>query len=95
VGTVTEKVKDAAATVGEYAGQARETVQDWAATAGECVSSAAGSARDWATDAAGHTGEALGDFGKEATSLIRRYPVPALLIGFGVGFLLAKTLHRD
>ena len=33
----------------------------------------------------------LGDFGKEAAVLIRRHPLPAVLIGFGVGLLLGRA----
>jgi uncharacterized protein YjbJ (UPF0337 family) len=31
---------------------------------------------------------------ENVTDLIRRYPVPSLLIGLGVGYLLARTLRR-
>jgi hypothetical protein len=36
-------------------------------------------------------GEQLGDFGKEITTMVRRYPIPALLVGFGVGLLLGRA----
>lgn len=34
------------------------------------------------------------DMRNEATSLIRRYPVQALLVGFGVGYLVSHGLER-
>jgi len=30
----------------------------------------------------------------DLTDLIRRYPVPSLLIGLGVGYLLARSMKR-
>ena len=35
--------------------------------------------------------ERVEDFGSEVTTLIRRHPIPALLIGFGVGLLLGRA----
>jgi len=29
----------------------------------------------------------------ELTTLIRRHPVPALLVGFGIGFMLARVIR--
>jgi ElaB/YqjD/DUF883 family membrane-anchored ribosome-binding protein len=34
------------------------------------------------------------DMAQEATDLVRSYPVQSLLIGIGIGFLLAKTTRR-
>jgi hypothetical protein len=33
----------------------------------------------------------FGAMGKEVTNLVRRYPIQALLVGLGVGFLLARA----
>lgn len=79
VATAVEKAKDAAGAVADYAGQAQEKVQEWASTA-----------KEYASDAYDRTGEALQYAGDETTNLIRRYPIPALLIGFGIGFLLGR-----
>ena len=40
-------------------------------------------------DSVAHT---AGDFNKEVTDLIKKHPVPALLIGFGVGLLMGRAL---
>jgi hypothetical protein len=37
-------------------------------------------------------GEYLGDFQKKTTSTIRQYPIQAVLIGFGVGALVATLV---
>jgi hypothetical protein len=95
LGTVTEKARDVASTVSDYAGQAREKVQDWTSSAGETLSQASHTAQDWASDAAHWTGEHATDFGRDVTQMIRRYPVPALLIGFGFGFLLARLSSKS
>lgn len=65
---------------GDYAGQARETVQQ-----------VGDKAEKWARDAYESTSETVGDFGKEVTRLVKNHPLPALLIGFGVGLLLGRT----
>jgi ElaB/YqjD/DUF883 family membrane-anchored ribosome-binding protein len=65
---------------GEYAGQARETVQQ-----------VGDKAERWARDAYETTSETVGDFGKEVTRLVKNHPLPALLIGFGIGLLLGRT----
>jgi hypothetical protein len=30
----------------------------------------------------------------DLTELIRRYPMPALLIGLGIGYLVARSIRR-
>src|SRR5690348_3765313 len=72
-------------TAGEYLGQARDKVKEWAGGAGEGIGQAADRVQHWAEDAYDTAGDKLGDFGKEVTVMIRRYPVPALLVGFGLG----------
>jgi hypothetical protein len=38
--------------------------------------------------------EGLGGMGRDITNLIRQNPIPALLVGVGIGFLLAKITAR-
>ena len=47
--------------------------------------------QEWAGDAYDYAADHVGDFGKEVTSMIRRHPLPAVLIGFGIGLLLGRT----
>jgi len=47
-------------------------------------------AQEYATTAA-HKAE---DVGRGLTDLIRQYPMPALLVGFGLGFLVAQLTTR-
>ena len=39
--------------------------------------------------------EGLSGMAEDVASLIKRNPIPALFIGVGIGFLLARTLCRD
>jgi len=57
----------------------------------------AGSAATVVTDTAAGVGtyvqeKGLQGLSDELTQLIRRYPVPALLVGLGIGFVIARTI---
>jgi hypothetical protein len=91
VEAVKEKVQDVAAGASELAGKAKDTAQDWAAAA----ANAAGQAKDKAVELASTAADTVGDLGQDVTRLIRRYPLQALLIGFGVGFLLARVTRHS
>lgn len=91
VETVKETAQDVASGAANLAGRAKETAQEWASAAGD----AAGQAGEKVQEAASYAMDRAGDFGQELTRLIRRNPVSALLISFGIGFLLARTLPRS
>jgi ElaB/YqjD/DUF883 family membrane-anchored ribosome-binding protein len=91
ISAVADKASAIADKAGDFAGQARDKVRDWAGDAGEGATQAADKVQHWAEDAYAFSGEHLGEFGRECTSLIRRYPVQALLVGFGVGLLLGRA----
>jgi hypothetical protein len=38
--------------------------------------------------------EGIAGMAEDITELIRRNPVPAMLVGVGIGFMLAKLLRR-
>lgn len=38
--------------------------------------------------------ENLSEMAQDVTNLVRRYPITALAIGFGLGFILARTVSR-
>ncbi len=82
---VTETVKDVAAAAGDAAGQAKDKVQEWSSTAFTQV-------KDTTQELAGAASDKAADFGKDVAALIRRYPLPALLVGFGAGLLLGRVL---
>jgi hypothetical protein len=88
VETAKETAKDVAAAMGDAAGQAKEKVQQWSSAAFAQVT-------DKTRELASVTADRAEDLGKELTGLIRRYPLPALLVGFGVGFLLSRVTRSN
>lgn len=59
-----------------------------------------GNATDAVADSLEHTGryiqqEGLLGMAKDVTELIRRNPVPAVLVGVGLGFMLAQMFRRE
>jgi ElaB/YqjD/DUF883 family membrane-anchored ribosome-binding protein len=77
--------------VSNVAEQAKEKVKDWTSDAADTARQASDKVQKWAGDAYDATAEKVGDFGQEMTSLIRKHPIPSLLIGFGVGLLLGRV----
>jgi len=100
-GTVADKARDVASNIGQKAENATEAVgsgmQSLAGTIrdrgpqggflGGAASSVAG-----ALDSSGRYLEEQGLSGmaEDVTNLIRRNPIPAMLVGIGLGFLLAR-----
>ena len=68
-------------------------VEGVVAAVGEAAGQVKDKVQEWATTAADKTGGAAGDVGRGLTDLIRRHPLPALLVGFGLGLLLARTMR--
>jgi hypothetical protein len=89
--TVRDAAQNVAAGASSIAGRVQETAESWAATAGE----AAGTAKDAVYDAAGSVADCAGDFGATVTKTIRQYPLQAVLVGFGIGFLLGQMRPRS
>jgi uncharacterized protein YjbJ (UPF0337 family) len=84
--TVTSAAQDVASNMAETAGTAASKAQEMAGAAATAV-----------TDTVAGAGTYLQGKGMQAlpgdlAELIRRYPVPALLIGVGIGFVLARSL---
>jgi uncharacterized protein YjbJ (UPF0337 family) len=84
--TVTSAAQEVASRVTETAGTAAGTAQDMAGAAATAV-----------TDTVAGAGTYLKEKGVQALAgdlagLIRRYPIPTLLIGLGIGFVLARSL---
>ena len=93
-GAVGEKAHGVAAAIAECAGHAKESVRQVASHTTESVAHAKDKVVNWAADAAHHPGAYLKAGGNELTSLIRRYPIPALVCVFGIGFLVGGALRR-
>ena len=80
---------------GDYAHQAKDKVGEWAGDArnavGEFADHAGEKAQKWAGDAYDAAADGVSDFGREVKALVRNHPLPAVLIGFGLGLLLGRT----
>lgn len=100
LGAVKDKLQDVADSACDLAGKATDKAQQCATSVGDAALHAKDKAQEWATSVgdkaqqvASATVENVGDLGRDLTALIRRYPLPALLVGVGAGFLLAQVLH--
>jgi hypothetical protein len=89
--TVAGRVHQATDKAAEAATHAKESVQQMASSAAESMVHAKDAVSHLATDTVQHTGEYLKAGGEEVTGLIRRYPIAAVLVGIGIGFVLAKV----
>jgi hypothetical protein len=100
-GTVADKAKDVASAVGQKAESATEavgsgmqsfagTIRDKGPQSGILGGAASGVAS--ALDTSGRYLEehGLSGMAEDVTNLIRKNPIPAMLIGVGLGFLLAR-----
>ncbi len=85
--TAADKGREVASGVADVASQAKHKVQEWASDAAEVAGRVKDKAGEWVSDAA----DTAKDLGQDLTNLIRRYPLPSLLVGFGLGFLLARV----
>jgi hypothetical protein len=105
-GNVADHAKDAASTVGQKAEDATHAVgsgmQSVAGTMREKLPQGGviGAATSKVASGLENTGrylqtEGLSGMGQDVTNLIRRNPVPAVLIGIGLGFILARATLRS
>jgi hypothetical protein len=86
--TVNTAAHDMAARLTETAGAAGATVQETAATAARAVA-------DTVQGAGGYLqATGMDRITGDVTGLIRRYPIPAVLIGLGIGLLVGHSLAK-
>jgi uncharacterized protein YjbJ (UPF0337 family) len=82
------------AAVGERIGSLAETIREKAPNEGRVGTAATAVAEK--LDVAGSylQGKDFDHVLNDVSSMIRRYPVPSLLVGLGVGYLLARSVRR-
>jgi ElaB/YqjD/DUF883 family membrane-anchored ribosome-binding protein len=91
---VAEKADTATATVGEKMTDVAQTIRQKAPVSGP-IADAADTAADTLQRAGSYLQEQdLADMRADLEGLIRRHPVESLLIGFGLGYLLARSMRR-
>jgi len=93
-----ERAKDMASAVGDKAKDLAGSVADTARGVADRASDLASSAKECAQDAMSTVGEYLPDYdvrnmADDVGNVIRRYPIPCVLISMGIGFLLARNLR--
>lgn len=81
---VADKVADTASNIGNKVSTLADDAYKGAKDAGHKV-------QEWTGDAYDATADQIGHFGEEVATLVRKHPVPSILIGFGVGFLLGRA----
>jgi uncharacterized protein YjbJ (UPF0337 family) len=87
--TVKTTLHEVASTVAAAAGEAQARATDFAATAATTIA-------DMGQDASSSRQETpVKDLAAGLVCLVRRYPIPSVLIGMGVGYLLARSLGKD
>jgi len=102
--TAAHKTEDAAAFIGQKADQASEAVGSGMKSLGgtirdhtpkEGVLATAGTAVADTLEGGGRYLEEhkLGEIGDDVTNMIRRNPIPSVLIAAGVGFILARAMR--
>jgi uncharacterized protein YjbJ (UPF0337 family) len=84
--TVTGAAQDVASRVTEVAGTAATKAQEVAGSAATAVTDTVAGVGTYVQ------GKGLQGLSGDLTDLIRRYPVPALLIGLGIGFVLGRSM---
>ena len=93
--TVKETAQSVAHSVTDFASHAKESVQGFAAGATDTMGHAKDRVMDFGSTAYGTTGDTMKAACDQMTGMIRQYPIPALLVGFGVGFMLAQLMDRE
>lgn len=102
--TVAQKASEMASTAQRRADEALSNVgQGMSSLAGQVrqnapegmLGSAAGAVADRLQSGGRYLQEhGVGDMADDMSSVVRRYPLPALCVGFGLGFLLGMALTR-
>jgi uncharacterized protein YjbJ (UPF0337 family) len=88
--TATSKANEAATVVGEKMGSLAGVIREKAPREG-AIATTATTVADGLESASSYLQEKKFDhLAKDLTGLVRSYPIPSLLVGFGLGYLLAR-----
>jgi hypothetical protein len=97
--SLTDRAKDMASAAAETAGNVATAVGHTARDAASAVGNTIGNAGSAVAGAVESGGRFLKDQGVSAaediTALIRRNPIPAVLISIAAGYVLARAIHRS
>ncbi|QEL16048.1 DUF883 family protein [Limnoglobus roseus] len=93
LGQVAEKASQVGGQVAEKASHVADKVSHYASDAYGSVKDAGQKVEGWAEEAYGATSKQVGQYTDEVTTLIKNHPIPAILIGFGVGLLIGRAVR--
>src|SRR5262249_8430225 len=93
--SVTDTARNVAGAVTEYVNQAKDKAQSVASQAIDTANKTAESVQTWTGDACDKTGAALKGAGEELTGWVRRYALPAIAVGLGIGYLLGRVARNS
>lgn len=83
------------ATAQDVASRLTETASEVTAKAQEMAATAASTVTDTVKGAGAYLqGKDMSQITGDLTALVRRYPLPSLLIGLGIGYLLGRSLGK-
>jgi hypothetical protein len=91
---VAEKTDDAISAVGSGMTSLAGTIREKGPHSGMLGSAASGVASGLQASGEYLREHGMGDMLSDLTGVIRRYPIQSLLVGFGMGFLLARVTKR-
>jgi hypothetical protein len=92
--TVAQKTDDALSAVGSGMSSLASTIREKAPQQGMLGSAASSVASGLQTGGEYLQEHGVGDMLNDLTAVVRRYPLRSLLVGFGVGFLMARATSR-
>ena len=87
IGAVQDRAAGAARSVADTAIRTKEKVGEW-------VGDVATPAAEFCSEAAAETKQAVRRASNDLTDVIKAHPLTAIAIGFGVGLLVGRSIHR-
>jgi ElaB/YqjD/DUF883 family membrane-anchored ribosome-binding protein len=91
-GAVKDKAQDIAASASQFASDVKDKAQELTSNVADRAEQAWESTKQCTQDMAARVADTAEDAFEGVTTFIRRYPLPSLLVGFGIGFLMAECL---
>jgi ElaB/YqjD/DUF883 family membrane-anchored ribosome-binding protein len=90
-----ENVQDVASSAASAVGHVKDRVGEMASEVAHRASDAWDSTRQGVASAASTVADGAEQAYDSVNGMIRRYPLPAVLVAFGVGFLLAQAIQMS
>jgi len=94
VDDIAEKGMDAANAVGDRVHEAASQVSDKARALAAALASAIGDKARVVAAELSQCAHRTGELGENLANLMKRNPVPSVLVGIGIGFLLARVTRK-